>query len=365
MRRWIIVSVLVIALLSSAAIAFAQDTPATGTIPAAPDLASAPSGAYVTLDLTAGFPLDPFFVSINGGGAVDATTVSPECTGNVSENPVLTLNWTGESDLARIFVYSDHNPSLIVQLPDGSYICSGNTNRLLYDPQVTLDAPAEGSYNIWVGNEDGAGLIPSVLVVTTKEDVSVGGFQLAGLVRRPQMREQLAKAVDTLSLADATSVQSAIETALADTSHAVPLTGDAPLTASTIVTGVLPGFVWPVSPLSPAPVCNGLSNAKPGLVFSVAAGTEALRVFAEADADTTLMVILPDGTFACSDDSDAGANRNPVVDLTNPVAGNYSVAVGRLLADEAAEAQITVTTDVTSAPALLEPVAPAAPGASN
>ncbi len=364
MRRWMIVPVLVIALLSSAAIAFAQETPAAGTIPTSPIVAT-DSGAYVTLNLEAGFPLDPFFVSVNGGGEVDASTLDATCTGNVSENPVLTLNWSGESDFARVFVYSDHNPSLVVELPDGTFACGGDMNAMLRDPQVTLDAPAEGVYNIWVGNEDGDGLIPSVLVLTTKEDVSVGGFQLSGLVQRPQLREQVAKVVETLSLADAALVQAAIETALADSANVQPLGDDAPLTASTVVTGMLPGFVWPVSPLSPEPICNGLSNAKPGLVFSVAEGTDAVRVFAEADADTTLLVILPDGSFACADDSEAGANRNPVVDLTNPVAGNYGVAVGRLLADESVEAQITITTDTTSAPALLEPVAPAAAGASN
>ncbi len=136
------------------------------------------------------------------------------------------------------------------------------------------------------------------------------------------------------------------------------LTPDAPLTASTVVTGMLPGFVWPVSPLSPAPICNGLSNAKPGLVFSVAEGTTDVRIFAESDSDVTLLVILPDGTFACNDDSEDGANRNPVVDLTNPVAGNYGVAVGRIVGDKSVDAQITVTTDTTSAPAMLEPMAP-------
>ncbi len=378
MRRWMILPVLVIALLSSVAIAFAQDTgttPAAGTVPTLPDVsdnaeatdasmtAAEATQAYVTLDLAAGFPLDPFFVSVNGGGKVDASTLSPECTGMVSSNPVLTLNWSGETDFARIFVYSDHNPSLVVQLPDGSYVCSGDTNAMLFDPQVQLNAPAAGTYNVWVGNQDKIGLIPSVLVLTTKQDVSVGGFQLSGLVRRPQMREQLAKAVDTLNLADASAVQSAIETALANAASAQPLTADAALTATTTVTGVLPGFVWPVSPLSPAPVCNGLSNATPALVFSVAEGTEAVRVFAEAASDATLLVILPDGTFACADDSEEGANRNPVVDLTNPVAGNYGVAVGRLSAEAPLDAQVTVTTDTTSAPVLLEPMAPA--GASN
>ncbi len=189
MRRWMIVPALVIAILTSAAVAMAQDsdtTAAAGTIPSSP---IANSSAYITVDLAAGFPLDPFFVSVNGGGNVDASTLSPECSGMVSENPVLTLNWSGETDFARFFVYSDHNPSLVVELPDGSYVCNGDTSRMLLDPQVKLDAPASGIYKVWVGNDDKVGLIPSVLVITTKEFVSVGGFQLSGLVHRPQMSE--------------------------------------------------------------------------------------------------------------------------------------------------------------------------------
>src|SRR5262245_20002239 len=61
------------------------------------DASSQAPTAYVTLNLAAGFPLDPFFVSVNGGGEVDASTLASGCTGYVNTEPTVTLNWTGEA----------------------------------------------------------------------------------------------------------------------------------------------------------------------------------------------------------------------------------------------------------------------------
>ncbi|MGL4651734.1 MAG: hypothetical protein ACRC1H_20165, partial [Caldilineaceae bacterium] len=154
------------------------------------EMVSAPGEApqaYLSLDLAAGFALDPFFVSVNGGGDLDAATVADGCVGMVSENPLLMLDWEGDAAMARIFFHSDHNSSLVVQLPDGSYQCADDAGEMLQDAQVELTAPMTGVYSVWVGNEDGEGLIPGVLVLTTREEVSVDMFTLDPLVKRPAM----------------------------------------------------------------------------------------------------------------------------------------------------------------------------------
>ena len=65
------------------------------------DVARKVGPALVTLDLAAGFPLDPTFVSVNGGGEVDASLLGPDCKGFINRNPVVTVNWTGAADLLR------------------------------------------------------------------------------------------------------------------------------------------------------------------------------------------------------------------------------------------------------------------------
>ena len=66
----------------------------------AADVARKVGPALVTIDLTAGFPLDPTFVSVNGGGEVDASLLSPDCKGYINRNPVVTVNWTGAADMS-------------------------------------------------------------------------------------------------------------------------------------------------------------------------------------------------------------------------------------------------------------------------
>ncbi|MBK8049151.1 MAG: hypothetical protein IPK16_19750 [Anaerolineales bacterium] len=51
--------------------------------------------------------LDPFIVSINGGGEVDASTLDPACNGFINDKPVLLVNWTGKAERVNIFYYSE------------------------------------------------------------------------------------------------------------------------------------------------------------------------------------------------------------------------------------------------------------------
>lgn len=374
MRKLIFTVALAGALLGIAGIALAQDatpTPVPATVvPAAGAAASeavtgtvastvtvtAPTQAYVTLDLQAGFALDPFFVSVNGGGEVDASTMDPKCTGFTSKSPVLTLNWQGAADFARFFFYSDHDPSLIVQLPDGSFVCGKDANRLVQDPVVNLTKPAPGGYSIWVGNENGKGLIPGVLVVTTKDQFNVGSFQLQGFVHRPVLRDRIATALDNLP--DAEQIQSTIAALLARKVNAPAITDGVALTASVEVTGLLPGFVWPVADGSPERVCTGLSRPKSMLDFTVPEGTPHVRAFFESNADGGLVVFGPDGAAFCDDDSQNGANRNPVVDLENPAPGTYAVIATRIGSVQPITGTLTVTTDNSREPAMLKPAAP-------
>ncbi len=126
----------------------------------------------MTLDLAAGFPLDPTFVSVNGGGEVDASLLGPDCKGFINRNPVATVNWTGAAEMLRAFFYSDSDSTLVVLTPDGKLVCNDNANEQLLDPVLDIKNPVPGKYRIWVGSAADRQRIPGILVLTAKPETS-------------------------------------------------------------------------------------------------------------------------------------------------------------------------------------------------
>src|SRR5512136_1714118 len=103
-----VVSLAVVASAGSAAVA-AQQAPAT---------------AFITINPEAGFPLDPFIVSLQAGGPVDASTVAKGCKGFLTKNPALSVDYKGKAEILKIFFYSDGDPALLIQTPDGKFVCN-------------------------------------------------------------------------------------------------------------------------------------------------------------------------------------------------------------------------------------------------
>lgn len=399
MRRWIMVAAILLLALSVSAVALAQGTnptPPSGTVPSLPGtpggtdeddeeatatplpesavtavpneeasdtvtttvastltaavVAEAPQ-AYITLDVTGGFALDPFFVSVNGGGLVDASTLDPSCSGYISERPRITINWDGTAEFAELFLYSDHNPSLVVQTPAGDYVCNDDTNDLLRDATIEVTDPAPGQYKIWVGNIDNKGLIPVVAVLTSRTEINTGTFNLATFIQRPPVRELLLKAADNVPSGG--DVQAILVDKLVAATDVTAIGPDTTLTSTMPISGGLPGFLFPTAPSSPFSVCTGLVNTDDAYVFTVAEGVESLNLFAESSVDSTLLVIQPDGLSICTDEAPDGVNRNPHLILGDLEPGNYAVLVGGVQVQEPTEAIVTITTNLDEAPVML------------
>jgi hypothetical protein len=58
------------------------------------------------------------------------------------------------------------------------------------------------------------------------------------------------------------------------------------------------------------------------------AGNFPLTIYAESKGDTTLLINLPDGTWAVDDDS--GGNLNPLLKFAKPLSGRYDIWVGTI-----------------------------------
>lgn len=313
-----------------------------------PSVASTTKRALISLDLESGFPLDPFFVSVNGGGDLDAGMLAEGCSGFVHHEPIVSIDWEGEAEFAEIFFYSDHDPTLVIQTPDGEYLCSDDTNPLLLDPSIEIQNPAKGEYDIWVGSFHPNQLLPGVLVLTTRPDVNVGSFSLDDLIVRPEVPEILEtaegrKAAEQL-LETIEQHQGEIEKLSA---------GDKPLTVEVSSEGTVPAFEYDVE----GQQCNGFIGAVPDYVFVWSGTADEMAVFFEGDADSSLVVVQPDGGVLCNDDAVTNENVNPLLIVSNPEEGLYAVFVGHLNPDTTVDGILTITDVASVQPAQLNPTA--------
>jgi hypothetical protein len=265
----------------------------------AADVARKVRSAMVTIDLAAGFPLDPTFVSVNGGGEVDARLLSNKCSGYIHRQPVVTVNWSGEADMARVFFYSDGDPTLTVLTPKGELLCNDNANAQLLDPFVEIAKPAAGQYRIWVGSAAKNQLIPGVLVLTTKPNVDLGTFDLGKLIQRPLIPQKIEPSAPVTLTAQ---VQALADRAL---KAAPALEPGADVTVDVTVEGIIPLFKIPAAANNG---CAGLVTGAPSYAFNWSGAAENLHIAFEGDGDSTLMVVNPDKKLVlCNDDAQAGS----------------------------------------------------------
>jgi len=76
-----------------------------------------------------------------------------------------------------------------------------------------------------------------------------------------------------------------------------------------------------------AAACSGFISNAPDVRVNYTAGSLPLIISVAADADTTLVVNGPDGSYYCDDDG--GVNGlNPMVRFNAPASGQYDIWIG-------------------------------------
>jgi|GEM_PF-193905 len=94
--------------------------------------------------------------------------------------------------------------------------------------------------------------------------------------------------------------------------------------------------------------CSGfIDSDAPGLIFDYDSLDQAgkLGIFVDADIDTTLVVIAPDGDVYCNDDSPDLAFGNPGLEIDNADSGQYRIMVGGHETTETDEEATLVVTE--------------------
>jgi heat shock protein HslJ len=300
--------------------------------------------AYVSLDIQAGNPLDPFIVSVNGGGELNASALGGECNGYINPSPVVRVNWQGEADISNIFFYSDHDPTLIIQSPDGAFHCNDDANRLLLDPSITFQKPQKGVYNIWVGSYYPDQLLPGMLIITTRKDVNVETFTLNGLIHRGPMTSLVEQARER-------PVETLLDAINRQKENVLKIEENKTESIEITAKGDIPAFEFDI----PGQTCNGFIQEQPDAVFEWSGEADAISIYFEGDADSTLLIVEPGGQVICNDDVAPGRNLNPMVAIPHPASGRYAIFVGRLRPDSALHGTLSIAGSGDVQPALLEP----------
>jgi serine protease Do/protease YdgD len=114
---------------------------------------------FGTMNLRAGFEPDPRFAEVTAGGRISADRLGANCTGTIADAPDLRVNYTAGNFPLYIFAQSRADTTLVVNLPDGTWICNDDFDGL--NPGIVMNRPQSGQYDIWVGVFDGGSGIPA------------------------------------------------------------------------------------------------------------------------------------------------------------------------------------------------------------
>lgn len=119
---------------------------------------------YGTVELEAGFLPDPQSADITAGGSIEVDI--GDCSyGNVADAPDIDMYYrTGGSTTLYIYVRSSKDTTLLINRPDGTWVCNDDDLGSL-NPLVVIPNAPDGLYNIWVGTY-GDGMTPATISVS-------------------------------------------------------------------------------------------------------------------------------------------------------------------------------------------------------
>jgi hypothetical protein len=130
---------------------------------AQPDLMADP--LFGTVDLDTGFMPDPVAVQVNAGGPNNASHLGAGCAGFINAvQPDVRLNFRAGSYPMNIYVTSQADTTLAVNLPNGQWICNDDSEG--FDPWVQVQPALSGQYDIWVGTYQPGATPPATLFIS-------------------------------------------------------------------------------------------------------------------------------------------------------------------------------------------------------
>lgn len=109
------------------------------------------SPTYGTYSLSGGFNPDPMNIRVSSGGNINASKLGNGCTGFIANAPDVRLNYKPGSLPLIISVNSNADTSLVINLPNGDWLCDDDSGNGALNPSITLRNVQSGQYDVWVG----------------------------------------------------------------------------------------------------------------------------------------------------------------------------------------------------------------------
>lgn len=108
--------------------------------------------SYGSVSLVSGFSPDPYLISLQSGGSINASrSIGGSCRGYVANAPDFRLQYRAGNVLPLIIsVASNADTTLVINAPDGRWYCDDDGGQGL-NPSLRWNAPMSGQYDIYVG----------------------------------------------------------------------------------------------------------------------------------------------------------------------------------------------------------------------
>jgi hypothetical protein len=136
-----------------------------------------------TTSIGPGFAPDPMVLTGAAGGPSDASTMAPSCRGFVGIIPSHTLDVAAAMPMLRVMAASEVDTTLVVRLPDGTYVCNDDADG--FNPVVELPGAGPGQYNVYVGTYSQGNSGTYQLGITTNPGVMPSQLQSGALPPPP------------------------------------------------------------------------------------------------------------------------------------------------------------------------------------
>ncbi len=272
---------------------------------------------FGSTSLNAGFVPDPVDVQVLAGGNVDVSAGGVDgCWGYASSAPDYELSYTAGSFDLYLSATSDRDTVLIVNDPNGNWICDDDSAGSL-NPGIQIDNPSSGVYDIWVGTYSDQGDFPPATLHIS--ELAFGGeFGGSGSDGSGSLDFALPANYGSTTLSGGFTPDP----------FTVDLYAGGDVSVSRAVSGI--------------GNCQGYVTSAPDYELSFTAGSLDLFISAASSSDTTLVVNAPDGSWWCDDDGGEGG-FNPGIEFPNPQSGVYDIWVGTYSDGDPAAARLNIS----------------------
>ncbi|MEM6914315.1 MAG: serine protease [Pseudomonadota bacterium] len=126
---------------------------------------------FFSEDITSGFTPDPLVYEIQAGGNLQASAAQKDCAGFVADAPDIRLTYEAGEFPLRIYVESDADTTLLINRPDGTWLCNDDREEGDLNPEILMRSPMAGQYDVWVGTYeslDALGEVPLASINVTE-----------------------------------------------------------------------------------------------------------------------------------------------------------------------------------------------------